>query len=137
MMKGIMFIVLTLSVCYVLFMTSCNLEDISDGVQNIQADSTQTALLALEQEIDTLIGEANCESTSQCRSIGFGDKPCGGFWEYLVYSIKDTDTLLVQGKVKQYNALDEQRNKEQNTVSDCAYLLEPELECREMKCSSI
>jgi len=31
-------------------------------------------------QIDTLITEGTCTDSEDCRSIAFGDKPCGGHW---------------------------------------------------------
>jgi hypothetical protein len=41
--------------------------------------------------VETLIGDAACESDSQCQTLGVGAKACGGPQAYLAWSSKRTD----------------------------------------------
>jgi len=60
-------------------------------------------LAALKTEVLLLVGKADCSDIGECRSLPLGAKPCGGPWEYLIYSIIDSDTLKIKEKVKEHN----------------------------------
>ena len=88
----------------------------------------------LKLEIDELIDSASCTENSECLSIAFGTKPCGGPWSYLVYSTSiDTDYLAIL--VANYNSVEEAYNNNCDAISDCALVNPPnELSCEGGKC---
>ena len=94
----------------------------------------QTKMSRLDKEVKSLINSAACTSDNQCHSIGFGDKPCGGFMSYRIYSDLNTDVALLKNKVSQYNKLSKQWNRENNRVSTCDMLMPPQLSCRNQIC---
>ena len=78
----------------------------------------------LEQEIIDIISIPVCSDDSNCKFIGFGAKPCGGYWEYLVYSIANVDSTFLINKVIQYNELNDTFNVRYGWISDCM-IVEP------------
>jgi len=88
----------------------------------------------LKREIDEVIGTPACSGEGACRSIAFGDKPCGGPWMYLVYSISSTDVGLLVGKVNAYNAFNRVLNGRHDWCSDCLFVGEPQIGCRKGVC---
>ena len=94
----------------------------------------QHKMSQLDKETKGLIKAAACTSDNQCHSIGFGDKPCGGFVSYRIYSEANTDVALLKSKVSQYNKLSKQWNRENNRVSTCDMLMQPQLTCRNQTC---
>lgn len=81
--------------------------------------SDSDRLKALESEIMALIQDKKCTADRNCGSIGFGSKPCGGPWKYLVYSLNSMDKLTLEAKVAAYNGLEAQLNKAEGRMSDC------------------
>lgn len=78
-----------------------------------------------------------CNENHECRYIGFGSKPCGGPWAYLVYSTS-VDTLKLTKLVQKYNQLETTINQDCDRISDCAFVNPPQrLECEENKCIAI
>jgi len=73
----------------------------------------------LAGEIQEMISDLSCDTDAQCRSFGFGDKPCGGFWEYRLYSIKTVDEQELLQKAERYKVLDEKHNKAGGMASTC------------------
>lgn len=61
---------------------------------------------------------------SQCRTIPFGNKPCGGPSLYLVYSIKNTDEEKLVYMVKTYNNLARDLNNLSALSSTCDFISE-------------
>jgi hypothetical protein len=87
------------------------------------SSDTQAQMLVKKQQILDLIQNASCDD-SGCSSIAFGTKPCGGPWEYLIYS-NTIDADLLTAWVNEYNALNELWNAQTNAVSDCAMVMPP------------
>ena len=75
-------------------------------------------------EIIDIISIPVCSDDSNCKFVGFGAKPCGGYWEYLVYSIANVDSTFLINKVIQYNELNDTFNVRYGWVSDCM-IVEP------------
>lgn len=77
-------------------------------------------LADMKQTILIVAGAASANDSTDCRYVGLGSKPCGGPWEYLVYSIVDTDTLLLLELVGKYNTFEDELNRKYGRVSDCS-----------------
>ncbi|MCB9980184.1 MAG: ankyrin repeat domain-containing protein [Rhodospirillales bacterium] len=73
----------------------------------------------LASELNAMVADLSCDNNPECRSFGFGDKPCGGFWKYMLYSVRNVDEKMLLRKAEQYKALDEIYNKTQNIGSAC------------------
>lgn len=99
------------------FLHSCQ------GTTDAQAVTNQV-LVAKKQEIVAYINSFSCASSSGCGSIAFGDKPCGGPREYLVFS-NAVNFATLQNMVAEYNELDKQNNIRTNAVSDCMFVGPP------------
>jgi hypothetical protein len=102
-----------------------------------QQQERAVALDSLRGEIVALIGEPPCVDVSQCRAIAFGSKPCGGPWQYLVYSTMTADSAALTAAVAGYNAEEARLNEEQGRVSDCRVVGHPRLACAQQQCSGI
>lgn len=83
-------------------------------------------LESLRKQIDEEIGDARADRVSQCRTIAFGSKPCGGPWQYLAYSTRETNTLKLSTLVARYNELEAEINLSEGRASDCAYVTRPD-----------
>ena len=91
-------------------------------------------LAALKTELALLVGEASCSELSECRALPFGAKPCGGPWEYLIYSSINSDTLKIKETVDEYNEWNMVLNKRYGYTSDCSHAETPQLLCLNGKC---
>ena len=90
-----------------------------------------------KQEILDYIASFPCDGTSGCDFIAFGSKPCGGPWEYLVYS-NTVDVTYLTDLVTNYNLNEAQYNETYNIYSDCAVVNPPEnIGCIDGVCSII
>ncbi len=89
----------------------------------------------LEEEIGDIIGEPSCVDSSQCKTIAFGSKPCGGPWSYLIFSEENSDAQLLEQLVEEYNDIDERLN--QNDISDCGLVAIPDVGCENSTCVEI
>jgi len=98
----------------------------------------QLASLAnLKLDIENLASTSICNETFECRYIGFGSKPCGGPWGYLVYSTS-IDTLMLEDLVTKYYAQENNYNTECGSISDCSVPQPPiAFDCSENKCVPI
>ena len=76
------------------------------------------------QSIKEYIASFPCDATIGCDYIGFGSKPCGAFWEYLVFS-NAVDIAYLTTRVNNYNSLENEYNGEFSIVSDCMVVNPP------------
>jgi len=91
--------------------------------------------LTNKEEILNIIG-LGCDNDNQCKVIGFGDAPCGGFSSYLIYSEKDTDVTLLKKMVNKHNTLDKIKNQKQGIVGICRHIPPPTTQCDANLCVS-
>jgi hypothetical protein len=104
--------------------TSGPAPDPGDG--RAQADY-EAELARLSDEIAAAIGEARADSLAQCRAVGVRAKPCGGAWEYRVYSAVDGDPEQVAALAAARYALSDEMNRRFGIASDCAVTAAPEV----------
>ena len=96
---------------------------VSDLQASQQSDSER--LKELKRLIDNEIGVPYANEPSQCRLVGFGSKPCGGPWTYLVYSTVQTNKFELKKLVIEYNQVQRRVNIERKIWSDCALARKP------------
>ena len=103
----------------------------------VNQDTERKALDDLAKEIRELADTAICSDNFTCEVIGFGSKPCGGNWEYLVYS-NAIDVAAFTSKVNTYNALEKKFNAKYEIMSDCSVVNPPdEIICDNGKCTGV
>lgn len=90
----------------------------------VSVDITTEQLDLMKSEIQAYIATFPCDETVGCNSIAFGSKPCGGPWEYLVYS-NAVDQAYLEEQVLLYNEMQNQYNIQTGAVSDCAVVGPP------------
>ncbi len=106
-----------------------------DPVFDEKAD--RSSLVEMEAKIDTLISAGTCTDSEDCRSIAFGDKPCGGPWSYKIYSVSGVDTVQLAGLVHAYNKFNKVLNERHGWMSDCMVVMPPTIDCVEGQCVAV
>lgn len=91
----------------------------------------------LRVEIKTLAEASVCSEEYMCYSVGVGSKPCGGFWEYLIYTGSiDLDSFF--SKIERLNELEKEYNIKYSIQSDCFIAMPPKsVSCEDGKCKGI
>lgn len=91
----------------------------------------------LNIEIKNLANQSVCSPEFECYSVGIGAKPCGGFWEYIVYS-SSIDVVTFLSKIETMNELEKQYNQKYSVQSDCFVAMPPKsVSCEDGKCKAI
>ncbi len=91
----------------------------------------------LKIEINNLAKTSLCSEEYSCYSVGIGAKPCGGFWEYIVYS-NSIDIVTFLTKIETLNELEKLYNEKYSILSDCFIAMPPSsLTCVDGKCTGI
>jgi len=85
---------------------------------------------ALQAKVQQLIGDAGCDNSHQCRTVGIGAKACGGPESYLAWSVKVTDAQALNDAVQALAQARVEENKRSGMASDCAMRPEPTAVCR-------
>lgn len=121
---------LTLLVVLSLFFISCTLPD-DDPVT---CEEMIQELEQLKITIEDYAATSVCGEGFECNYIAFGSKPCGGPWEYLIYTTSiDTEQLIIM--VNDYNELENNYNELCGAISDCTIPNEPiGFTCEENQC---
>ena len=86
--------------------------------------------VAIQAKVQQLIGDAGCDNSHQCRSVGIGAKACGGPESYLAWSDKVTDAHALQEAVQALAHARVDENKLSGFASDCRVRPEPTAVCR-------
>ena len=97
-------------------------------------EGDRAQLAEMLREIDALIGDAVGASIEDCRYVGLGSKPCGGPWEYIVYSVSSTDSTALAERLAAYEAFEDEMNRRYMYVSDCSVPNEPVLVYKDGRC---
>ena len=91
----------------------------------------------LKIEIKSLADESVCSEEFSCFSVGIGAKPCGGFWEYIVYS-NSIDVVSFFTKIETMNDLEKTYNEKYMIQSDCFIAMPPgSIDCVDGKCVGV
>lgn len=88
-------------------------------------------LQRLRKQIDNTIS-TKATDVSQCALMPLGAKPCGGPWEYLVYSKQSTDEGFLIELTSEYYTLDERLNADK--TSDCLPAQKPSVTLNDGEC---
>ena len=97
-------------------------------------EGDRTQLAEMRREIDALIGDAAGASIADCRYAGVGSKPCGGPWEFVIYSASSTDSTALAERLTAYNAFEAEMNERYGLASDCSVPNAPVLAYRDGRC---
>jgi hypothetical protein len=101
---------------------------------DISKEDDFAELEVLRLDIESLTSTSVCNEEFECKFIAFGSKPCGGPWEYLVYSTSiDTDKLIAL--VENYNEKENDFNNKWGIISDCSITNPPtNVKCENNMC---
>lgn len=115
-----------------LFLFSCS------DTQDLAAQEVEKkAIDKLKSEIVTLAESSVCSEDNNCAFVGLGSKPCGGHWQYLIYS-SSIDTVKLLTKVEDCNRLEKEFNKKWDILSDCSFVVPPDsVICDDGKCKAV
>jgi hypothetical protein len=93
-------------------------------------DSAASAAADAQARVNSLIGDAACDTQSQCRTVGIGARPCGGPESWLAWSTKSTDARALQDAVQAQAQAAKDANQHSGLASDCRVRPEPSAVCR-------
>ena len=94
------------------------------------AAASASAAADAQSRVNSLIGDAACDTQSQCRTVGIGARPCGGPEGWLAWSTKSTDERALQDAVRAQAQAAKDANQRSGLASDCRVRPEPTAVCR-------
>ena len=102
-----------------------------------QQEAEKEVIDNLKIEIKNLAETSACGEAYNCYSVGIGAKPCGGFWEYVIYS-NSIDVVSFLAKIETLNELEKTYNEKYSIISDCYIAMPPSsITCVDGKCTAI
>ena len=110
-------------------------DPVGDNNSDQRTEEGDRAQLAeMRREIDALVGDTAGASIADCRYAGVGSKPCGGPWEFIIYSASSTDSTALAERLTAYNDFEAEMNERYGYASDCSVLNEPVLAYKDGRC---
>lgn len=91
----------------------------------------ESALLA---RIRGEIGDARCDSDAQCRTVGIGEKACGGPATYYAWSGPAARGEKLKAWSAELAALQRKRAAASGMVSNCQFMPDPGAVCVQQRC---
>ena len=89
---------------------------------------------SLATRIAADIGDAACDNSSQCRTLPYGHKACGGPERYLPYSTKVTDPIRLTQLAQQLAEARRREDQRDGMMSTCSVELDPGATCNAGRC---
>ena len=86
------------------------------------------------QAVERAIGDARCDVDSQCRTVGVGNKPCGGPERWLAWSAMVTDDSELHRRIDEYALAQARLQRASGQASNCAIVPDPGAACRASRC---
>ena len=86
------------------------------------------------EELRALVGDASCNDASQCRTVAWGSKACGGPQSYIAYSTLRTDTAKLEALAKRHAEAQARDNEASGRVSNCMLVTDPGAQCVAGRC---
>lgn len=100
-------------------------------------ESEKEVIDNLKVEIKALAKKSVCSEEYTCYSVGIGSKPCGGYWEYIIYS-NSIDIVPFLTKIESLNELEKTYNEKYSIQSDCFMAMPPSsIDCIDGKCVGV
>ena len=107
-------------------------------LERMRAEIDQMVAQAACDGLEKPCGTPTCENEEEdCRYIGIGAKPCGGPWEFLVYSARTVDEEALRKKVAAHNEFEDRMNRTYGYASDCSLPSPPKIGCVEGRCADL
>ena len=123
---------LALPICLLFSCTNIADDKIESATNRKPAKDTPS----LMKTLNALTANKQCNTASDCKSIGVGHRACGGPEKYLIYSAKHTKQAELETKVEAYNAQRQKAVKKGGGFSTCMMLMPPVLQCVNNLCSA-
>ena len=88
----------------------------------------------LRNEITLYSSDLSCNSNEDCKTVGIGDRPCGGYGEYIIYSTNTIAVEKMEDMASRYYELDRKFNADNMMLSICSVEMPRVSACIHAKC---
>ena len=89
----------------------------------------------LWKKIQAANADTSCDTQSQCQTIGFGSKACGGPERYMAWSSKNSDGAQLKALIAQHAAARRADDEREHMMSTCSMVSDPGATCRAGQCT--
>lgn len=137
----------------ILFLCACSSDTTNrrivdeEGSENRSVDTQQTTakktntkeLISLKSQLKAVekLIDLDCDNSHQCKIIGMGVSPCGGFASYKIYSEKKSNSKKLVENVNQFNQIMKLQNEKDKLVGICRHIEPPKTMCQANQCVSL
>ncbi|MEW6707707.1 MAG: hypothetical protein AB1430_22915 [Pseudomonadota bacterium] len=102
--------------------------------QQVPLPGNTAAATQAQAQLRELIGDAACTDDTQCRTIGWGAKACGGPERWVAWSTARTDGAALEKLAQQHAEQQRQSQARSGIVSNCMYVADPGARCVANRC---
>lgn len=107
----------------------------ASAAQPSKSPKDSRPLPKLLQEIIAEVGDASCKSTTQCHTIGIGQKACGGPERYIAWSSARSAHATINRLAEAYSAQRASENAAAGFASICSIATDPGASCNAGYCT--
>lgn len=105
------------------------------GARSDERKEDETELSRLREATLRLADDTlACAADDECAALPIGKKACGGAWEYRAYSTTSPNAGDLVTLANNLEKAEDEFNRAYNVGSDCSYVVEPDVGCREGRC---
>ena len=104
------------------------------GLAGCSTATPPSGSAATAAQMQKLIGNASCSDDSQCRTLAWGSKICGGPQRWVAWSTEGTDRAALVRLAQQHAAQQRAEQQRSGMASNCAYLGDPGARCVSNRC---
>ena len=90
----------------------------------------------IHQRVSSIV-QLSCQLKNQCKTIGVGVSPCGGYAKHFVYSTDSTNVKKLSMLVKDFNQKQTLNNKKNELVGICRFISPPKTACVQHRCLTV
>ena len=96
----------------------------------------KTGARTIYQQVSNIV-QLSCQHNNQCKTIGVGVSPCGGYGKHFVYSTESTNVLKLSKLVEEFNNQQKLNNKKNELVGNCRFISPPKTVCVQQQCLAV
>lgn len=132
---GLSLLRIGLAACGLLCVAACT--SAAPGPTELPTAVTERdAETTLRHQIDVAIGDAPCNSDTQCRTIGLGANACGGPAAWRPWSTQNNgEGKSLRALTDRLSELQRNRQSHDGVASTCRYLPDPGAWCQAQRCA--
>jgi hypothetical protein len=107
------------------------------SMSSAEPDRTKQQLLSLKEFTESLNSDLSCTRDSDCESIGYGSRACGGPEGYWIVSHQNPNFEQIEALAQEHRSKAQELNRAMNAIGTCEFIVPPESHCQAGLCQPL